>query len=59
MTAIGCTLARGDNHFGFCTVGIDHEQAIVHEVPTCERPCVDRWSGRIGFWVVALSRRAP
>jgi len=22
MTAIGCTLARGDNHFGFCTVGI-------------------------------------
>ena len=59
MTAIGCTLARGDNHFGFCTVGIDHEQAIVHEVPTCERACVDRWSGRIGFWVVAVSRRAP
>jgi hypothetical protein len=59
MTAISRTLAHGDNHFGFCTVSIDHEQAIVDEVPTCVLKCVDRWSRRIGFWVVALSRRVP
>jgi len=27
---------RGDNHSGFCTVGIGQQQAIVDEVPTCE-----------------------
>src|SRR5262249_19210550 len=55
----GSKQARGDNHFGFCTVGIDHQQAIVDEVRTCEPPRVVQWSGQIGFWVVALSRRAP
>jgi len=49
------TSPGGDNHFGFCTVGIDHEQGIVDEAPTC----VDRWRGRIGFCVVAVSGRAP
>ena len=57
--AMAATSPRGDNHFGFCTVGIDHEQAIVDEVPTCEFPCVDRRSSRIGLWVVAVGRRAP
>src|SRR5215475_11416026 len=57
--AMAATSPCGDNHFGFCTVGIDHEQGIVEEVPTCEPPRVDQWSGRIGFWVVAVSRRAP
>jgi hypothetical protein len=41
---MAATSPRGDNHFGFCTVGIDHERTIVDEVPTCELPCVDRWS---------------
>src|SRR5215831_13075887 len=57
--AMAPTSPRGDNHLGFCTVGIDHEQGIVDEAPTCELPCVDRWRGRIGFCVVAVSGRAP